>query len=130
MLAGMRVREAQALVKTGNQNGAYYLGGIAIECALKACIAKKTRKHDFPSDAKYATSVYTHDPTQLLRLAGLEGDLERESRTNVRFATNWGVIKAWNVNTRYETSPLSGTDMVGAVGSPRDGVLRWIKHYW
>jgi hypothetical protein len=130
LLAGMRLGEAQALVQSGNQNGAYYLGGLVIECALKACIAKKTRKHDFPSDQNYAKSVYTHDLTQLARLAGLEGELEKECKINTRFATNWGVIKAWNINARYDTSSLSGTDMVAAVKSPLDGVLKWIKHYW
>jgi hypothetical protein len=77
-LAAMRAKEAQALVKSGNQNGAYYLGGFVIECALKACIAKKTRRHDFPADRSYATSVYSHDLTQLLKVAGLEAELERD----------------------------------------------------
>jgi HEPN domain-containing protein len=42
-LSATRLREARALLKTGNPEGAYYLAGYAIECALKACVAKKTR---------------------------------------------------------------------------------------
>jgi hypothetical protein len=105
-------------------------GRFVIECALKACIAKKTRRHDFPADRSYATSVYTHDLTQLLKVAALQPELEREMRTNIRLATNWGVVKTWNVESRYEISPLNGTDMIAAVNSPRDGVLKWIKRYW
>ena len=130
MLASMRARDAQALANSGNQNGAYYLGGLVIECALKACIAKKTRRHDFPAEPKYAGSVYTHDLTQLIRLAGLESDLERDIKANQQFAANWGVVKTWNINCRYDTGPLNGTDLITAVKSSRDGVLKWIKHYW
>src|SRR6266704_2273860 len=67
-LAELRAKEAAALAKSRNQQGAYYLGGFAIECALKACIAKKTRRHDFPADKTYAGKVYTHDLNELLKL--------------------------------------------------------------
>jgi len=56
-LAELRAKEAATLAKTGNQQGAYYLAGFAVECALKACIAKKTRRHDFPADKDYASKV-------------------------------------------------------------------------
>lgn len=128
-LAGMRAREARALATSGHENGAYYLGGLAIECALKACIAKKTRRHDFPADKRYAAKVYTHDLSELLKLADLHGDLDKEVTTNPRLATNWGVVKSWGVEVRYEPSGLNGTDMVEAVSS-KDGVLKWIKQYW
>ena len=108
----------------------YYLGGFAIECALKACIAKKTRKHDFPEDSKYAGRVYSHDLNELLKLAGLNMQLDKDIKMNQRLAANWGVAKEWNVSSRYETSGLTGKDMVKAVTSPKDGVLQWIKQYW
>jgi HEPN domain-containing protein len=79
-LAELRANEAASLAKTGKQQGAFYLGGFAIECALKACIAKKTRRHDFPTDAKYAGKVYTHNLEELLKLAQLETELDREIR--------------------------------------------------
>jgi hypothetical protein len=87
-------------------------------------------RHDFPADRNYASLVYSHDLTQLLRLAGLEPDLDREMKANPRLAANWGVVKTWNIESRYETSALNGTDMVAAVKSSRDGVLKWIKRYW
>lgn len=49
-LADLRLAEAAALLGATPPmpDGAYYLAGYAIECALKACIAKLTAQHDFP----------------------------------------------------------------------------------
>jgi HEPN domain-containing protein len=47
-LSNVRLKEAKALLKVGMADGAYYLAGYAVECALKACIAKETRRYDFP----------------------------------------------------------------------------------
>jgi hypothetical protein len=47
-LADVRIGEAEVLVAQGKWDGAYYLAGYAVECALKACIAKLTNLHDFP----------------------------------------------------------------------------------
>ena len=43
-LAKIRLKEAQILLKNGNYDGAYYLSGYVVECGLKACIAKGTKK--------------------------------------------------------------------------------------
>jgi hypothetical protein len=129
-LAQLRASEAALLAKGGKEHGAYYLGGFAIECALKACIAKRTRRHDFPHDSKYAGRVYSHDLSELLKLAGLDADLDKEMKTNARLAANWGVVKVWSVESRYETSGLNGKGMVTAVISPSDGILPWIKLCW
>jgi HEPN domain-containing protein len=128
-LAAMRAREARALVKNGNENGAYYLGGFAVECALKACIAKKTNRYDFPAERNYAAEVYTHDLSKLLKLGGLDGQLDQAMRSDAFLAAKWGVVKSWNVSSRYELSGLNGKDMTEAVVS-KNGVLRWIKQYW
>src|SRR5260370_4028034 len=89
-LAELRAKEDTALDKTGKQQGAYYLGGFAVECAIKACIAKKTRRHEFPADAKYANKVYTHDLVELLKLAQLKTQLDSDMTTKPLLATNWG----------------------------------------
>lgn len=128
-LAELRAKEANALVRSRNQHGAYYLTGLAVECALKARIAKKTRRHDFPADAKHASKVYSHDLTELLKLADLADQLDKDMKTNPQLAANWGVIKAWRIDCRYETSGLNGKDMVDSLNSP-DGVLQWIKLHW
>ena len=59
-LSGIRIREARALAKLGMNDGAYYLAGYCVECALKACIAKATLRHEFP-DKKRVDLSYTHN---------------------------------------------------------------------
>jgi hypothetical protein len=128
-LAELRAKDAATLAKTGSQQGAYYLAGFAIECALKACIAKKTRRHDFPADKDYAGKVYTHNLEQLLKLAHLDTQLNEDVENRPQLAVNWDVVRRWNVDSRYETSKLSGREMILATNSA-DGVLQWIKLYW
>lgn len=128
-LAELRAREASTLAKAGNQHGAFYLGGFAIECALKACIAKQTKRYEFPADARYANKVFTHDLGDLLKLAHLDAQLDRDMRSRPQLATNWGIVKLRKVDSRYEKAGLNGKDMVVAVNSS-DGVLEWIKLYW
>jgi hypothetical protein len=42
-LADLRIEDARLLLRSGRQQGAYYLCGYAVECALKACIAKTVK---------------------------------------------------------------------------------------
>ena len=86
-IAQIRVREAETLLHNGHFEGAYYLAGYAVECALKVCIAKQTHEHDFP-DLKWARKVYTHNLEDLLSLAGLEEERKmREKATRISAAT-------------------------------------------
>ncbi len=128
-LAEIRAKEAATLAKTGNQQGAYYLAGFAVECALKACIAKKTRRHDFPADKDYAGKVYTHNLDQLLKLAHLEAQLYEDIETRPQLGANWNIVRDWRIDCRYETIRLGGKEMTLAVNSA-DGVLQWIKLHW
>lgn len=45
------------LLTAGMPEGAYYLAGYAVECALKSCIARRTQEHDFP-DKKLANDSH------------------------------------------------------------------------
>jgi HEPN domain-containing protein len=128
-LADLRVEEAAVLVNTGKQQGAYYLAGFAIECALKACIAKKTRRHQFPPNRDYVNELYRHKIEDLLELAGLKDERDKKTKLDPAFAINWGVVKDWDVESRYEVVGRNGKDMLKAVSSA-DGVLQWIKQYW
>jgi HEPN domain-containing protein len=47
-LARIRLKEARALLEAKCLDGAYYLCGYAVECALKAGIAEVTRRSEFP----------------------------------------------------------------------------------
>ena len=129
ILAELRVHEAGLLLKNGAEQGAYYLGGFAVECALKACIAKQTEQHEFPPDRKYTDKAYSHDLKELLKLAGLGDRLVADMVGKPGLGASWNVVKDWSVESRYETSGLKAMEMYNAVTSP-DGVLRWLRLHW
>ena len=64
-LTELRLKEAKVLLDQGFQDGAYYLLGYAVECALKSCIAKQFREYDFP-DKKLVLDSHTHELSKLL----------------------------------------------------------------
>jgi hypothetical protein len=126
-LADLRAQEAGVLARNRKEAGAYYLAGYAVECALKACIAKEAKRHEFPPKVDYVRRVYTHNLEELLRLAGLENELDADA--NPSLGVNWGVVKRWNEETRYKASGLNGKDLYAAISGP-SGVLPWIKQRW
>ena len=130
-LSRIRVREARCLLRTGFPAGAYYLVGYAVECALKACVAKQIKKHDFP-DKKLVADSYTHDLVKLLSLSGLKADLENETSTNQSLERNWAVVKDWSEETRYSVtiSKNKAQDLFNACQSQPNGILRWLKTRW
>ena len=129
VLCGLRAKEAEILVRNRQELGAYYLGGYAVECALKACIAKKTKRHEFPPKKDYVEKIYSHKLEALLKLAGLEKQLEEDMKHNSALAANWGVVKLWNESSRYIRSGLRGKDLFTAIAGT-DGVLPWIRQRW
>jgi len=87
-------------MELGLYDGAYYLAGYAVECALKACIAKDTRRHQFP-DKKRVDLSHSHDLLQLIRVAGLEDEHNELVRSDRDFEMNWEVVKRWSEQSRY-----------------------------
>jgi HEPN domain-containing protein len=71
-LAQIRLVEAKTLLDTGRFDGAYYLAGYAVECALKACISRLTREFDFPPDRRSLENIYTHNLVRLVAGTGWE----------------------------------------------------------
>jgi hypothetical protein len=130
-LADIRARESKVLLDNGCSHGAYYLAGYAIECALKACIAKQVNRYDFP-DKNLANKAFTHDLTALVQLAGLKAALDAESASSRPFDLNWTVVKDWSEQKRYESviSLVEARDMYSAVVDPTNGILPWLKNYW
>jgi len=130
-LAELRLKEARVLLNANCFEGAYYVAGYAIECAIKACFARKTEQYDFPS-MKAVNQIYNHDPTKLISAAGLEEDLAKELKSNQTLNANWAVVKEWSEQQRYVTKISEGDakDLLSAIADPVDGVLTWLKKLW
>jgi hypothetical protein len=110
-IAETRVQESGALLAAGFPDGAYYLAGYAVECALKACIAKRTREHDFPEKA-LATRSYTHKLQDLLVVAELRTELEAALQADPIMQANWTIVKDWSEESRYEKRTLQEAEIL------------------
>ncbi len=130
-LSRIRVKEARVLLTNGCFPGAYYLAGYAVECALKACIAKQVGRYDFP-DKKLANDSFTHNLNKLITTTGLRHDLENEMQGDPDFERNWSVIKEWSEQARYDknVSEAKARELYSACAGRRHGVLSWLKKYW
>ena len=128
-LTRLRWRDARTLLAGGNDEGAYYLTGLAVECALKSAIARKTRRHDFPPKPKVVYGVYDHDLNKLLVAAGLDSTLDTAAAANPVLRANWALVKDWTIESRYLTIGLNGVELYRAVAG-RNGVLGWLRQHW
>ncbi len=119
------------LLESGLYHGAYYLGGYAVECAIKACICKQARRYDFP-DKDFAKDVFSHDLEKLMGLAGLKRELEQQKTSSKDFGVKWALVANWNESTRYETavSKILARDFYAACTARQSGVLPWIRKRW
>jgi HEPN domain-containing protein len=128
-LAIERLSDAEALLKAGRYACAYYIAGYAVECALKACIARKTNQDDFPP--REAHRYYVHDIPKLLDGAGIEPAFEQEARQDAIFRANWAAVKDWTEETRYQNrGQKQAEEIMIAINDPQHGVLQWLRRNW
>ena len=130
-LAQIRLTEAHALFTVGHYDGAYYLAGYAIECAVKACIAKPTAAHDFPPRPDEVRRMYSHNLADLVKLADLEGSRESAQAADPIFARYWRVVADWNEQSRYARwATRQAADLLEAASQQDHGVLQWVQGFW
>ncbi len=131
-LAELRIKEARILLDGASYPGAYYLAGYAIECALKACIAKRTKENDFP-DKDFVNRSWTHDLEKLLILAELNDRLGADKKSNKEdLNAFWAMVVNWDENKRYElgVTQEEAESLCDAISDPANGVLQWLKKLW
>jgi hypothetical protein len=129
-LARVRLAEARALLSADLPDGAYYLAGYAVECALKACIAKGTQRYDFPEKQSVVNS-HTHNLKELIKVANLEVARLEYARSDLAFSKNWDLVQQWSEQSRYRRNgPNTAKALVEAVGNGKHGVIAWIKRHW
>jgi HEPN domain-containing protein len=129
-LANIRIREAKALYRAGEFSGAYYLIGYAVECGLKACIAKKFKRHDFP-DRKGVNEAHTHNLKTLAALANLEGSRLVLEQMDPLFGKNWNLTIRWSEESRYKVfDEQTCKELMDAIMERRHGVMSWVKQHW
>jgi hypothetical protein len=129
-LSDLRIREAKALLALGFPEGAYYLGGYSVECALKACIARRTCEHDFP-DRKLVNDSHTHNLKDLLRLAELKDELEALLEADPEMQLAFERVQEWAETSRYmRKTALEAEELLRAIEGQAGGLLPWIRLRW
>jgi HEPN domain-containing protein len=129
-LAKARIADAKALLAARRWSASYYLAGYAVECALKACIAKLMKPEEFP-DRTFADKCWTHNLLQLLTLASLKEDFKAARQADSKLQDSWDVVKEWNESSRYtRKTEADAQSLYKAITDNKHGVLAWVKSRW
>jgi HEPN domain-containing protein len=130
-LAELRLEDARILLQYGRYAAAYYLCGYAVECGLKACIARQIREHEFPPSATFSRDVYTHKLADLVKYAGLSVEHSAQLDASAQFKVNWDVVQKWTEQSRYEHwTQQEARELLDAANQAPDGVMQWIRQHW
>jgi HEPN domain-containing protein len=128
-IAEERLRDVQALLRAKRYSGCYYLAGYVVECALKACIAKQTRRYEFPDKDK-ARNAHVHKLADLLKLVDSK-ELEDLLLHDPRIEVNWQILKDWSEESRYRMiGKIKAESLLKAVADLETGVLACIRRFW
>ncbi|HVI10406.1 MAG TPA: DNA-binding protein [Candidatus Binatia bacterium] len=131
LFADARIKEAKVLLQHEHWTGAYYLTGLGVECALKACLAHAVQQHDFP-DKSFINRAYTHNLEDLARLDGeLWVSLNDEMNTNATLRNNWSTVRQWDDEKRYfAVEEIEAVSMYEATTEAGSGILDWLRRRW
>jgi HEPN domain-containing protein len=126
-----RLADARALLRARRYDGAYYLAGYVVECALKACIARQFKAATIPERGS-VDKLYVHDLRLLARYANLEAAIGSEAHTDRQFGTYWLTVQEWHEQSRYQLGrrAIEAQNLVEAVANAQHGVLRWLTQHW
>lgn len=129
-MSRVRLSEARALLKAGLPDGAYSLAGYPVECALKACIAKETKRYEFP-DKRRVNASHTHDLRELARIAELQSVLRTATASDPLLLKYLDIVESWSEQSRYgENSRESARELIEAISDRNHGVIKWVMRYW
>jgi len=140
-LAALHLKHAEVLLNAQLFAGAYYISGYAVECALKAAVAKLfrfTADFDLPPQEKPGQgkggglNLYSHDLAFLVRVAGLSLDWSAAMESDQDLSENWNVVKSWTPETRYQLarSREEAQQYYSAIADSDHGVFQCIEKFW
>ena len=130
-LSELHLQHAKALLDAELYSGVYYMCGYVVECALKACICKRTRQDDFYPRQDEARKAWSHERRHLIGLAGVGKEIDDDRRADGTLNIYWKEVEAWTLESRYEKhSQQEAESLYDAVSNPVHGVLACIKRHW
>jgi len=130
-LAELHLWHAKALLDAQLYAGAYYMCGYVVECALKACICKKTNQFDFHPSPDESRAAWSHDFGKLIKAAELEGDFNAARTADLDLDLKWESAENWSPSSRYEPhGQHEAKELFLAISDPEHGVFSCIKQHW
>lgn len=105
--------------------------GLATECALKACLARAVKEHDYP-DKKFVNGMYQHNLQSLIGLdAALLAALQSDMTLDSKLSANWNTVKDWDDEKRYDiVDEQEARGLYDATTEMGSGVMPWIRGRW
>src|ERR1700685_2796298 len=99
--------------------------GYVVECALKACICKRTKEFDCCRSPDESRDAWSHDFRKLIRAAGLESELNAARAADPDLNVNWeSVANNWSSDSRYEPHGQQEAQLLlDAIVDPDHGVF-------
>lgn len=131
ILALERLRDAECLIENGRFGGAYYIGGYAIEMALKAVVCKKLDTEIFDKEEvprHISKSFMIHDLSDLVILAGMAKEVQKISQEDDVFQESWSRVSDWSEQRRYELACHAEYAEVFVISSKI--IMQWLQKYW
>jgi HEPN domain-containing protein len=130
-LASSRLEEARVLLESQFWTGAYYMAGLAVECALKSCLASAVKEYDFP-DKQFVNAMYVHNLESLFKLNGaLWATLQTDIKVDAKLRLNWSTVKDWDDGKRYDVvEELEARAFYQASTEAGSGLMEWIRGRW
>jgi hypothetical protein len=130
-LAELHLRHAKALLDAQLYSGAYYMCGYVVECALKACICRKTNQFDFYPSPEESRAAWSRDFGKLLKASALDGEFSASRAADRDLDINWESVEDWSPDSRYQPQGRLGAHaLYTAITDPDHVVLSCIKQRW
>ena len=129
-----RLRTSKILIDHQDYDGAFYMMGYVLECALKSVICKRLNLANYPDkdSSEDKRSIFrTHKFDILLTLSGIEKDFSLSTLVPARRSENWSIATKWRPETRYE--PIGSHNQIEvvrvyeALTENPEGILNWIS---
>lgn len=131
MLALERLQDAECLIANGRVGGAFYIGGYAIELALKAVVCKKLGVEMFNKEEvprHIAKPFMIHDINDLVILSGMSNDLDNACMESHVFQVSWSRVSAWSEQRRYDLA--CEIENVEVFVNSLKIVIGWLQKHW
>ncbi|MBD2753765.1 HEPN domain-containing protein [Spirosoma validum] len=130
-IAERRLEEALVLHSAGKYDGAYYLAGYVIECALKAAISTHLNYEIYAGMDGELSNFRTHKLSKLVIFAGFVKGLAETLDPKLKSAYSYitSQTDGWSEVKRYEPIACSKQKCDSFLESVQI-LMQWIRQHW